>query len=174
MRYLPKTLAAYVQLLYAWLISSNKQLNKESNKKPIYRVQSQESALDHNHQANSGNQPRDWMLEERGTLVWEEQGRDEVSNTNSFSNYKRTYTVEKNFFFWNLAIDLYSVKLQSEVQLRNPPYFWFLGKLFLNSKSFLNFWVKILAIFGVILKHFDSNWDSLRFYGIFFVVYKAL
>ena len=78
MRYLPKTRAAYVQLLYAWLISSNKQLNKESNKKPIYRVQSQESALDHNHQANSGNQPRDWMLEERGTLVWEEQVRDEL------------------------------------------------------------------------------------------------
>ena len=35
MRYLPKTRAAYVQLLYAWLISSNKQLNKESNKNPF-------------------------------------------------------------------------------------------------------------------------------------------
>ena len=44
-------------------------ISNEIRKKPIYRVQSQESALDHNHQANSGNQPRDWMLEERGTLV---------------------------------------------------------------------------------------------------------
>ena len=25
------------------------------------------------------------------------------------------------------------VELQSEVQLRNTPYFWFFGKLFLNS-----------------------------------------
>ena len=35
-------------------------------KKPTYRVQSQESALD-SHQSTA--QPRDWMLEERGTLV---------------------------------------------------------------------------------------------------------
>ena len=64
--------------------------------------------------------------------------------------------------------------IQSEVQLRNPPYFGVLSKLFLNSKSFLIFWVKTLAIFGVILKHFGSNWEYLRFYGVFFVVYKVL